>query len=102
MKRSMIWSRTQCSRLRECDTTLADENDSPLDGRLGHLGADEMCLIIKHLPDGVLVFALVCTTLRDAVQRYTGSRQMLSMVTHVSCILFRTHACVIFSDFLPL
>ena len=88
-------------RLGQCDTTSADGNDLPLNGRFGHLGADEISLIIKHLPDGVLVFALVCTTFRVAVQRHTGSRQMWSTVAHVSCILCRTHACVRSSDSLP-
>lgn len=81
-------------RLGQCDTTSAGGNDSPLDSCFGHLGADEMSLIVKHLPDGVLVFALVCTTFRIAVQRCTGSRQMWSTVAHVSCIMCRNHACV--------
>ena len=81
-------------RLGQCDTTSAGGNDSPLDSCFGRLGADEMSLIVKHLPDGVLVFALVCTTFRIAVQRCTGCRQMWSTVAHVSCIMCRNHACV--------
>ena len=82
-------------RLRQCDTTSADGIDSPQDGRLENLGVDEISFIVKHLSDGVLAFALVCTSFRIAVQRCTGSRQIWSRVAHVRSILCRTHASVI-------